>query len=172
MELRFVSFHALILARSIDIAEHFLNAILECDAEKLGRVGLIRLASQFIQATPPFVDFETELKNDMTPDLKARHQTTDRVSVIYGGHAIVDGGLQVNDSEIGPIIREQILQACEQFQHDNVHDVVICGVYSPIADAVNQEKLCQELIVENSEFIRVHCSSEGESFTTLYHLST
>ena len=154
----------------VDIAEHFINAILECDAEKLERVGVIRLASQgFTQATPPFVDFETELRNCMAVDLIAKNQNTNRASVIYGGHAIVDGGLQVDGSEIGSICRKQILHACEQFQHDNVQDIVVCGVYSPIAGMVNQEKLCQEIIAENFELIRVHCSSDGENSTTLYY---
>ncbi|KAL8788693.1 MAG: hypothetical protein Q9195_007194 [Heterodermia aff. obscurata] len=132
------------LSSLIDIAKHFINAILECDAEKLERVGVIRLASQgFTQDTPPFVNFGTELKN-----------------VISGGHVIVDGGLQVDGSEIGSISREQILQACEQFQRDNVRDIVVCGVYSPIANVVNQEKVCQEIIVENFELIQVHCSCD------------
>ena len=106
----------------------------------------------------------------MAVDLKVKYLSTDRASVIYGGHAIVDGGLQVDGSEIGPICREQILQACDQFQHDNVQDIVVCGVYSPIANIVNQEKLCQEIIAENFELIRVHCSSDGENFPTLYNL--
>ena len=156
----------------IDIAEHFINAILECDAEKLERVGVIRLASQFTRATPPFVDFEIKLRNCMAVDLKAKYQNTNRDSVIYGGHVIIDGGLQVDGSEIGPISWEQILQACEQFQHDNVQDVVVCGVYSPIADTVNQEKLCQEIIAESFDRIRVHCSSDGEDFATLSHPPT
>ena len=67
----------------------------------------------------------------------------------------------MDGSEIGPISREQVLQACEQFQRDNVRDVVVCGVYSPIAGTVNQEKLCQEIIAEKFESIRVHCSSDG-----------
>lgn len=61
----------------VDIDEHFINAILECDAERLERVGVIRLASQFTRATPPFVDFETELRNCMAVDLKATQQSTD-----------------------------------------------------------------------------------------------
>ena len=68
----------------------------------------------------------------------------------------------MDGNEIGPISREQILQACEQFQRENVRDVVVCGVYSPIAGMVNQEKLCQEIIAEVFESICVHCSSDGE----------
>jgi N-methylhydantoinase A/oxoprolinase/acetone carboxylase beta subunit len=88
--------------------------------------------------------------------------------VIYGGHAIVDGGLQIDGSEIGCINKEQILQVCEKFRQNNIRNVVVCGTYSPIDSTFNQEKLCKEIILENLGSINVFCSADREE---IQHLS-
>ncbi len=52
-----------IFSNLINVAKYLINALVERDAEKLNRVGVIRLASQgFTRATPPFVEFEADLR--------------------------------------------------------------------------------------------------------------
>lgn len=80
--------------------------------------------------------------------------------MIYGGHFIVDGGLQIDGSEIGCINREQILQACEKFRRDGIRNVVVCGTYSPIDTTFSQETQCQKIICETLGTVNVFCSAD------------
>lgn len=54
------------LIELITFAKHLINALVERDAEKLSRVGVVRLASQgFTHTTPPLVEFPEDLRDSM-----------------------------------------------------------------------------------------------------------
>ena len=82
--------------------------------------------------------------------------------MIYGGHAIVDGGLQIDGTEIGCIDKDQILQACEKFRQNDIQIVVVCGVYSPIDSTFNQESICKDIILGCLPTVKVFCSKDGK----------
>lgn len=45
---------------------HLINAVVERDASRLSKVAVLRLTSQgYLQYTPPFIDFPTDLKTSM-----------------------------------------------------------------------------------------------------------
>ena len=80
--------------------------------------------------------------------------------MIYGGHVIVDGGLQIDGSQIGCINSEQVSKACDQFQEAGVRNIVVCGIYSPIDSSYKQENLCREIILESYKSANVFCSAD------------
>ena len=88
------------------------------------------------------------------------------ILVVYGGYAIVDGGLQIDGREIRPVDIDQVLQACRDFHEDGIQEIVICGVYSPIDTIACQEKSCKKFIQENFERFNVTCSSDGKRYAS------
>ncbi|KAI9795904.1 MAG: hypothetical protein M1833_006631 [Piccolia ochrophora] len=109
---------------------HFLNAILERDTRILSRVGVIRLAS-----------------NGFTQN-----------RAIYGYVGFVDGGLQIDGTEIGPVKEHQVIEKCEQLKERNITNVVVVGVYSPIESDQSQEGRCKEIFLRQMGSINVICS--------------
>lgn len=109
-------------------------------------MSVIRLASQdFTRTTPPFIEFPGDLRQ-----------------CIYGGHAIVDGGLQIDGTEIGCIDERQVVEACEVFRKNLIRNIVICGVYSPVDSTFQQEKSCKDIVLAHLDSVHVVCSSDGK----------
>lgn len=65
---------------------HFVNALIQRSAAHLERVAVIRLCGTFTRSTPPFAGFPYELR-----------------ALLEGPHYFVDGGLQIDGSEIAPV---------------------------------------------------------------------
>lgn len=65
---------------------HFVNALIQRSADCLSKVAVIRLCGPFSRNTPPFAGFPYELRD-----------------LLEGPHFFVDGGLQIDGSEIAPV---------------------------------------------------------------------
>ena len=65
---------------------HFVNALIQRADEHLRRVAVIRLCGPFTRSTPPFAGFPYELRD-----------------IIEGPHFFVEGGLQIDGSEISAV---------------------------------------------------------------------
>lgn len=67
---------------------HFVNALIQRSATHLERVAVIRLCGSFTQSTPPFAGFPYELR-----------------ALLQGPHFFVNGGLQIDGSQIAEVRR-------------------------------------------------------------------
>lgn len=68
---------------------HFVNALISRSTDRLARVAVIRLCGPFSRATPPFAGFPFELRE-----------------IMEGPTFLVEGGLQIDGSEIAQVCRE------------------------------------------------------------------
>jgi N-methylhydantoinase A/oxoprolinase/acetone carboxylase beta subunit/DUF917 family protein len=122
---------------------HFINAVVERDARRLQKVGVLRLSRSFLREVPPFSDFP--------PDL---------ASIIKGYCGIVDGGLHIDGSQEAPIKEDQVMAECEKIKADKLTAVVVAGVFSPIDETFKQESRVRDIILREIPGIDVVCSHE------------
>ncbi|KLP00867.1 D-amino acid hydantoin hydrolase (hydantoinase) [Fusarium fujikuroi] len=122
---------------------HFINAVVERDARRLQKVGVLRLSRSFLREVPPFSDFP--------PDLAA---------IIKGYCGIIDGGLHIDGSQEAPIREDQVVAECEKIKAENLKAVVIAGVFSPIDEVFKQESRVRDIILREIPGIDVVCSHE------------
>ncbi|EJD43032.1 DUF917-domain-containing protein [Auricularia subglabra TFB-10046 SS5] len=124
---------------------HFVNAVIECDPRRLARVAVLRLAYPYTQQCPPFIDFPPRLRK-----------------LMEGHTAILHGGLQVDGVEISPIRRDEIVRECETIKAKGIKNVVVVGVFSPVAQDTSQEHTAKEVILETlgADNVNVVCSSD------------
>ncbi|KAF5712287.1 d-amino acid hydantoin hydrolase (hydantoinase) [Fusarium mundagurra] len=122
---------------------HFINAVVERDARRLQKVGVLRLSRSFLREVPPFSDFP--------PDLAA---------IIKGYCGIIDGGLHIDGSQEAPIKEAQVVAECEKIKAENLKAVVIAGVFSPIDEVFKQESRVRDIILREIPGIDVVCSHE------------
>lgn len=116
--------------RSISIGTtHFLNAIVERDPNRLEQVAIIRLCSHFTQANPPCSDFPEDLK-----------------AIVYGHHAFLAGGCQIDGQEIDPISSDELITECKIIQSKGLRNIVISGVFSPVDQLHLQEYKARSII--------------------------
>ncbi|KAF5635409.1 d-amino acid hydantoin hydrolase (hydantoinase) [Fusarium sp. NRRL 25303] len=122
---------------------HFINAVVERDARRLQKVGVLRLSRSFLREVPPFSDFP--------PDLAA---------IIKGYCGIIDGGLHIDGSQEAPIKEAQVIAECEKIKAENLKAIVIAGVFSPIDEVFKQESRVRDIILREIPGIDVVCSHE------------
>ncbi|PNP78653.1 hypothetical protein FNYG_07999 [Fusarium nygamai] len=122
---------------------HFINAVVERDARRLQKVGVLRLSRSFLREVPPFSDFP--------PDLAA---------IIKGYCGIIDGGLHIDGSQEAPVKDAQVVAECEKIKAENLRAVVIAGVFSPIDEVFKQESRVRDIILREIPGIDVVCSHE------------
>ncbi|SPJ76012.1 related to D-amino acid hydantoin hydrolase (hydantoinase) [Fusarium torulosum] len=122
---------------------HFINAVVERDARRLQKVGVLRLSRSFLREVPPFSDFP--------PDLAA---------IIKGYCGIIDGGLHIDGSQEAPIREAQVIAECEKIKAENLTAVVVAGVFSPIDETFKQESRVRDIILREIPGIDVVCSHE------------
>lgn len=78
---------------------HFVNALISRSTDRLARVAVIRLCGPFTRATAPFAGFPFELRE-----------------ILQGPTFMVEGGLQIDGSEISQIQEAEIEEACREIQ--------------------------------------------------------
>ncbi|KZV82172.1 DUF917-domain-containing protein [Exidia glandulosa HHB12029] len=124
---------------------HFVNAVIECDARRLAKVAVLRLAYPYTQQCPPFIDFPPRLRK-----------------LMEGHVAILHGGLQVDGSEINAIRRDEIVRECAIIKSKGIKNVVVVGVFSPVAQESSQEHGAKSIILEalGEGNVNVVCSSD------------
>ena len=131
----------------LPLSKYFLNSLVERDAVKLHKVGVIRLASSdFTKNTPPFVDFPPELRD-----------------VILGHYGFVDGGLNVDGTTIGNVTRESVQRQCAILRRKKIWNIVVVGTFSPIDIEDRQEEVVRDWILEELGNVNVVCSAKGSS---------
>ncbi|KAL2104910.1 hypothetical protein VUR80DRAFT_9362 [Thermomyces stellatus] len=122
---------------------HFINAIVEHDARRLSRVGVIRLSKAFTRDCPPFCDFPPELAR-----------------IMHGYHCFVDGGLHIDGAQEAPVREEQVVGACKELKARGIDAIVVSGVFSPIDEHFRQEDQVRRIILREMPGSDVVCSSE------------
>ena len=83
--------------------------------------------------------------------------------MIYGGHHFIDGGLQIDGTEIGTVSHAQVQEVCKQLKESGIGDVVVCGIHSPIDSIFHQERKCKEILLQELGSVNVVCSADSES---------
>jgi N-methylhydantoinase A/oxoprolinase/acetone carboxylase beta subunit len=72
----------------------------------------------------------------------------------------------VDGKEICPIKDSQLQQCCEEIERRGIRDVVIVGVFSPLATSGSQEEYAKKFILGSLglKFVNVVCSKDGTSY--------
>jgi len=109
---------------------HFINAVVEQDARRLRRVGILRLSKSFLREVPPFSEFPPGL-----------------TSIIKGYVGYCDGGLHIDGSEEAPIVEEQVVERCADLKKLGLTAVVVVGAFSPIDEVFMQEKRVRDIVL-------------------------
>ena len=82
--------------------------------------------------------------------------------MIHGGHYFIDGGLQIDGTEVGTVSHSQVQEVCKQLKESGVGDVVVCGIHSPIDSIFHQERKCKEILLQELGSVNVVCSADSE----------
>ena len=99
---------------------HFTNALLE--RKRLTPTAVLRLALPATSLLPPLIDWPDELKD-----------------AIGGFTYMVHGGHEFDGREIASIDPAEIREAAKQMRKQGVEAAAICGVFSPVNPAHEQE---------------------------------
>lgn len=121
----------------------FLNAVIERDARRLQRVGVLRLSKDFLRDIPPLSDWPAGL-----------------ASIVRGHVGYVDGGLNIDGSEEAPIVEEQVVSEAVKFGNRGLRTIVVAGVYSPIDETFGQENRVRDILQRELPGVDVVCSHE------------
>jgi N-methylhydantoinase A/oxoprolinase/acetone carboxylase beta subunit len=119
----------------------FINAVVEQDARRLKKVGILRLSKSFLREIPPFSEFPPGL-----------------AKLCDGYLGYVDGGLAIDGSEESPVNENQVLEHCRKMKGLEIKSVVVAGVFSPIDETFHQEDRVQELVLREMPGVDVVCS--------------
>lgn len=111
---------------------HFVNAVLEKDAEKLSRVAVMRLCGSSSRGIPPFTDFPSDLRD-----------------IMNGGCYMLGGGMEYNGAPISEIDEEEVCKLVREMREESppVENLVICGVFSPQDDREGGQEASVEKMV-------------------------
>ncbi|HCZ01587.1 MAG: hydantoinase subunit beta [Rhodobacterales bacterium RIFCSPHIGHO2_02_FULL_62_130] len=90
---------------------HFLNAVVE--GRQLCKVGTLRLCGRSTRALPPMIDWPAALR-----------------SIVDGGAALVDGGVQFDGSAIARLDAGEIRAACKTWRAAGIGAVAISSVFA------------------------------------------
>ncbi|KAK4684534.1 uncharacterized protein P7C73_g5641, partial [Tremellales sp. Uapishka_1] len=121
----------------------FVNSLVERDATKLERVGVIRLCGPHSRLCAPFVSFPYELR-----------------AVLEGPVWVVSGGLQVDGREIASVDATEIRGICEAIKIQGIKTVAISGIYSPIDHEYRQEEMVRDILLAEVPGVTVTISKE------------
>ncbi|KAG7846322.1 hypothetical protein KL940_004606 [Ogataea angusta] len=94
---------------------HFINAVVERDSSRLEKVAVLRLAGPYGRGSPPFSDFPADL-----------------AAVVNGYAAVLDGGVQVDGTEIRPLNESEIRQHCHQIKRLGLRTVVVVATFASV----------------------------------------
>ncbi|XP_035686515.1 uncharacterized protein LOC118422835 [Branchiostoma floridae] len=101
---------------------HFVNALVQ--RRDLVSVSVVRLCGTASRALPPFCDFPQDLKK-----------------VVCGSYHLVNGGLQFDGQEISSLEEEELRTCIRTIWEEGGRNVVIVGIFSPIAPQAQEEKV-------------------------------
>lgn len=110
---------------------HFVNAVVERDANRLCRVAVLRLAGPFGKHAPPCVDWPEDMRD-----------------LVLGYWASVDGGLEVDGILIRELDENGVRRQCQAIKDKGIRAVVVNGVFSPIDTVYRQEERAAEIVRE------------------------
>lgn len=110
---------------------HFVNAVVERDANRLCRVAVLRLAGPFGKHAPPCVDWPGDMRD-----------------LVLGFWASVDGGLEVDGVLIRELDEGALREQCQVIKEKGIRAVVVNGVFSPIDTVYRQEERAAEIVRE------------------------
>ena len=119
---------------------HFTNALLE--RRELSPTAVLRLCLPATQLLPPLVDWPEELKQ-----------------AIGGLTYMVGGGNEFDGREISSLDRAELRQAVRDMVRQGVRGVAVCGVFSPVDPAHENEAAA--IIREEAPDLRVCLSHEN-----------
>ncbi|KAK8188343.1 hypothetical protein IWZ00DRAFT_576569 [Phyllosticta capitalensis] len=123
---------------------HFINAVVERDARRLRRVGIVRLSRSFLRQIPPLSEWPPALKE-----------------LLQGPVVYVDGGLHIDGSEEAPVKEEQVVEACKELKASGVDAIVVAGIFSPIDEVFQQERKVAAIVRrELGDHVDVVCSAD------------
>jgi N-methylhydantoinase A/oxoprolinase/acetone carboxylase beta subunit len=122
---------------------HFVNALVERDADRLAPVAVVRLCGPFSKHVPPCVDWPDDVRE-----------------LVLGYYALVKGGLEVDGSLISDIDEEEIRGVCGVIREKGIRSVVVNGVFSPIDTVERQEERAAEIIRREIPGCDVVCSKD------------
>ncbi|KAL1902749.1 hypothetical protein Sste5346_001193 [Sporothrix stenoceras] len=124
---------------------HLINAVVERDASRLSKVAVLRLTSQgYLQYTPPFIDFPTDLKN-----------------IMNGYQGTLSGGVQIDGTLIAPVNEEEVLKEAEAIKARGLRSVAVLGVYSPMDKKFAQEEHVRRVLQKAlGDDVDIVCSKE------------
>lgn len=106
---------------------HFINAVIEQDANKLARVAVLRLCGPYSRSNPPCCDFPKSLANLIDPYI-----------------AYLDGGFKIDGELVKPINEKQILDHATRIKELGITSVVVNGNFSPLNNS--QELLAKKIL--------------------------
>jgi DUF917 family protein/N-methylhydantoinase A/oxoprolinase/acetone carboxylase beta subunit len=119
----------------------FINAVVEQDARRLKKVGILRLSKSFLREIPPFSEFPPGL-----------------AKLCDGYIGYVDGGLAIDGSEESPVREGQVVEHCRKLKELDIKSIVIAGVFSPIDETFHQEDSVREVVLRELPEADVVCS--------------
>ncbi|CAK7567497.1 MAG: hypothetical protein SEPTF4163_005462 [Sporothrix epigloea] len=124
---------------------HLINAVVERDASRLSKVAVLRLTSQgYLQYTPPFIDFPTDLK-----------------TIMNGYQGTLSGGVQIDGTLIAPVNEEEVLREAKAIQERGLRSVAILGLYSPMDKKFAQEENVRRVLQKAlGDEVDIVCSKE------------
>ncbi|XP_067652722.1 uncharacterized protein [Haliotis asinina] len=106
---------------------HFVNAVVE--GRGLARVSVIRLCGTASLALPPFSDFPPDLRETICDS-------------VY----LLNGGYRFDGKEIDPVDEKQITDALYQIKVNNIRNIVVSGIFSPVKS--DQEEAVLKIIAD------------------------
>lgn len=110
---------------------HFVNAVVERDANRLCKVAVLRLAGPFGKHAPPCVDWPEDMRD-----------------LVLGYWASVEGGLEVDGILIRELDEGAVREQCQAIKEKGIRAVVVNGVFSPIDTIYRQEERAAEIVRE------------------------
>lgn len=108
---------------------HFINAVIERDANRLEKVAVIRLSGPFGNSLPPFGDFPEDLAD-----------------IINGYFCSVDGGSEIGGTDIRKLDEAALRKECSNIKNLGITAVAVVGIFSNMN--ATQEKRASQIIQE------------------------
>lgn len=89
------------------------------------------------------------------------------IIVIDGHTARISGGVEIDGSEIGPIVENEVLEQAKIIKEKGLRKVAIVGIYAPFDDRFQQEEQVRNILKKSLDAeVDIICSKDGTSFST------
>eukprot|EP00794_Sanderia_malayensis_P007001 gene7000-7786_t len=118
---------------------HFINAVIQ--RKNLDKVSVIRLCGPSSKALPPFIDFPSDLKDE-----------------INAGCYLLNGGFHFDGRQITALDEEEVVSAVYDIKKCGVKNIVVSGVFA--SSNPHQETRVKEIILDKYPEASVTLSHE------------